>query len=236
MKTPAAKTFTAVLERANSSLRWVFARVPFDIEKVWPVRNGLRVRGEIEGFPFRTALFPDPVGEGRAILVNKKMQAGARAKIGSKVTIRIEPDLEERPAEVPAELAKALKEDRRLRKWFDGLGFGMRRYIGNWVKEPKSAASRAHRADRVAEWLLLALEGELELPPILRAAFQRQPQAEAGWMAMTKVRRRNHLLGIFHLQSRVAQEKRVKTAVEDALMLVKRAQNPLKIEAKNDQI
>ena len=75
----AAKTFTAVLEQDGTQLSWVIARIPFDIAKAWPVRKGRRVRGDIEGFPFRTSLFPDPRGEGQILLVNKKMQAGGQA-------------------------------------------------------------------------------------------------------------------------------------------------------------
>jgi uncharacterized protein YdeI (YjbR/CyaY-like superfamily) len=134
----------------------------------------------------------------------------------------MEPDLEERPAVVPAELAKALKGDRRLRKWFDGLGYSFRKDIGKWVSEPKSEASRKQRAERMAERLLLTLEGETELPPILHAAFLTRPEARKGWQAMTPVQRRNHLLGIFYYQGVEARESRVEKTVEDALRVARR--------------
>ena len=116
-----AKSFTAVLEPDGTRLRWVIARVPFDIAKIWPKRRGRRVRGDIEGFSFRTSLFPDPRGSVQVLLVNRKMQAAAKARAGSKVRIHLEPDMEERPALVPMELAAILKNDRKLRKWFDAL-------------------------------------------------------------------------------------------------------------------
>jgi uncharacterized protein YdeI (YjbR/CyaY-like superfamily) len=217
------KSFTAVLESLQSGLGWVIARVPFDVAEAWPERRGLRVRGEIEGFAFRTSLFAYSHGEGHFLLVNKKMQAAARVKAGSRARIRLEPDLEERAATLPPELAKALKGDRRLRKWFDGLSYSMRKEIGAWVSEPKSAASRKQRAERMAERLLLTLEGETELPPILHAAFLRQPQARKGWEAMTPVQRRNHLLGIFGYQSVEARERRAAKAVEEALRVAGKA-------------
>jgi uncharacterized protein YdeI (YjbR/CyaY-like superfamily) len=244
------KSFTAVLEPLQSELGWVIARIPFDVAKAWPVRRGLRVRGEIfsanskgwsvnskgaptnrkglsvetvnEGFAFRSSLFSDARGEGHFLLVNKKMQAAAKANVGSTVRIRLEPDLEERQAVVPAELAHALKGDRRLRKWFDGLNYSIRKWIGDWVNEPKSAASREQRAERMAERLLLTLEGETELPPILHAAFLRQPPARKGWEAMTATQRRNHLLGIFYYQSVEARELRAAKAVEEALRVARR--------------
>lgn len=222
MSSSKPKSFRAVLEPAGNALRWVIARVPFDIAKAWPVRNGRRVRGEINGFAFRTSLFPNSRDGGYVLLVNKKMRAGARASPGETAQFRLEPDMEERLVTVPVELARALKEERGLRKWFDALSQSMRREIGRWVSEPQGEASRVNRAVRMAEWLLLTMEGEEETPPILRAAFLRQPAAQAGWDAMTPVRRRNHLLGIFHCQTAEAREKRAAKAVEDAIALAKR--------------
>jgi uncharacterized protein YdeI (YjbR/CyaY-like superfamily) len=230
------KSFTAVLEPLQTGLGWVVARIPFDVDKAWPARKGVRVRGEIfsanskgpvaksqsEGLAFRTSLMANAGVAGHFLLVNRKMQAAIKAKVGSRVRIRLEPDMEERPAVVPAELAQALKGDRRLRKWFDGLNYSMRKAIGDWVNEPKSAASREQRAERMAERLLLTLEGETKVPPILHAAFLRQPQARMGWEAMTATQRRNHLLGIFYYQDVEARELRAAKAIEEALRVVRR--------------
>src|SRR3974390_1841137 len=100
------KTFRAVLEPAGDALHWVIARVPFDPAEVWPVRNGRRVRGEINGFAFRTSLFPEAGGKKHVLLINKKMQAGAHARPGDTALFPLEPDLEERAATVPPQLSK----------------------------------------------------------------------------------------------------------------------------------
>lgn len=213
----AAKTFTALLEPDGTELRWVVARVPFDLAKTWPVRNGRRVRGEIEGFPFRTSLFPDRRRGAHILLVNKKMQAGADARVGDKVRIVLEPDLEERPTLMPPELEKELKSDRSLRKWFEAMSPSMRREIGKWVSEPKGAETRKKRAERMAERLMQAMEGEHEPPPVLRAAFQRQPRALEGWNKLTATQRRNHLLGIFYYETVEGRERRAAKVVDDAL-------------------
>jgi uncharacterized protein YdeI (YjbR/CyaY-like superfamily) len=217
MTETAAKSFTALLEPDGTELRWVIARVPFEIASAWPVRNGRRVRGEIEGFPFRTSLFPDPRGKGQVLLVNKKMQAGAKARAGARVRITLEPDMEERPAAIPEELAAILDGDRKLKKWFEAMSPSMRREIGKWTDEPKGAEARQKRAEKIAERMLLAMEGEEEPPPILRAAFQRQPRAQAGWNALTPTQRRNHLMGIFYYESVEARERRAAKAIEEAL-------------------
>lgn len=223
------KSFTAVLEPLRSGLGWVIARIPFDVAKAWPKRRGLRVRGEInsvknksDAFAFRTSLFAASGGEGHFLLVNKKMQAASKATIGSRVRISLEPDLEERTAATPPELARALKGDRRLPKWYAGMSYSMRKEIGKWVSEPKSAASREKRAEAMAERLLLTLEGETELPPILHAAFLRQPLARTGWEAMTPTQRRGHLLGIFYYQSVEARERRATKVIEEALRVARK--------------
>jgi uncharacterized protein YdeI (YjbR/CyaY-like superfamily) len=69
---------------------------------------------------------------------------------------------------------------------------------------------------------MLAMDGEQELPPILRAAFQRQPMARAGWDAMTPTQRRNHLLGIFYPQTVEGRERRAAKAVEECLRIAGR--------------
>jgi hypothetical protein len=217
MSPVARKSFTAVLEPDGTRLRWVIARVPFDIAKAWPVRRGRRVRGTIEGFAFRTSLFPDPRGEGHVLLVNKQMQAGAGARVGATVRITLEPDLEEREVLIPPEMQGELNQDRRLKRWFEQLSPSMRREIGKWVGQPKSAESRQKRAGKMAERLFLAMEGETEPPPILRAAFERQPLARAGWEALTPTQRRNHLLGIFYYETPDARERRAGKAIEEAI-------------------
>lgn len=224
-----AKSFTAILEPDGTRLKWVIARIPFDVAKAWPKRRGLRVRGETfpgnsqtGGFAFRTSLFPASSGDGHILLVNKKMQAAAGTGIGSSVRIRLEPDFEEREAVTPPELARAMKCDRRLPKWFAALSYSMRNEIGKWASEPKTAEGRIKRAEAMAERMLLALEGESETPPILRAAFLRQPLAQKGWEAMTPTQRRGHLLGIYYYQTVEARERRAAKAVEEALRVAKK--------------
>src|SRR5450755_4249373 len=86
------KTFIAVLEPLRNGLGWVIARIPFDVNKAWPERVRQRVRGEVEGVPFRSSLFGFPQGDGHYLLVNNKVQKAAKATIGSRVRIEMEPD------------------------------------------------------------------------------------------------------------------------------------------------
>jgi uncharacterized protein YdeI (YjbR/CyaY-like superfamily) len=216
------RSFTARLEPDGTALKWTIAKIPFDVAKVWPGREGRRVRGEIEGFAFRTTLVSYPRGKGAVLIVNRKMRDATRARQGDRVRIWLEPDLEERVILLPAELERELNADRTLRKWYDGMSEAARREIGKWTDEPKGEESRRKRAAKMAERLMQAMEGEKDPPPVLRTLFQRQPGARAAWEALTPIQRRNHLLGIFYYETPEARERRAAKAVEEALRVAKR--------------
>lgn len=67
------RSFRALLTPDGTNLRWVTARVPFDPAAAWKQRRGMRVRGTINGFAFRTSLFGS-AESGYVLLVNKTMQ------------------------------------------------------------------------------------------------------------------------------------------------------------------
>jgi uncharacterized protein YdeI (YjbR/CyaY-like superfamily) len=217
----ASKSFRAALERLRSNLGWVVIRIPFNVQKTWGTRGMFRVRGEINGFPFRTSLFPTRKGE-HFLLVNKKMQAGAHASEDTTAEFFLEPDTEERVAIVPAEFKRFLAQDRSFRGWFDALSYSIRKWLSDWIVQPKSAASRVRRAEQVAEQLFSAMEAERELPPALRLAFSRDPRALDGWNLMSPSHRRGQLIAIFYYRSPDARARRIEKVVAEAIALAEK--------------
>ena len=209
------RKFQATLERSSNRLNWIIVRIPFDVAKIWGTRGQLRVKGAINGFAFRTSLFPTGSGD-HVMLVNKQMQAGAGTGAGAAARFHLEPDVEERVVTVPPELARALSEDRSLGRWFDRLNYSTRRWIVDWITQVKSAEARVRRANQIAERLLSTMEAERELPPILRDAFARNGRAYEGWKRMSPSHRRGHLLGIFYYRDPESRARRVAKTVEDA--------------------
>jgi uncharacterized protein YdeI (YjbR/CyaY-like superfamily) len=209
------KRFEAVLEKGDRALGWTVARVPFEPAKVWKNMVRLRVRGEVNGFKFRTSLFPDPRG-GFLLLVNRGMQRGGDVGLGEMAEFGLEPDLEERPAELPDELAMLLEDEPGLMEWYTSLTEYTRREIGKWVLGVKSEDARVRRAEQMAERLLGAMEGERELPPVIEAAFKRRPKARAGWAKMTETQRRRELMAVFYYRSPEARAKRVEGLCDGA--------------------
>jgi hypothetical protein len=216
-----AKTFRATLERIQSRLGWTIIRIPFDVGKVWGTRGQLRVKGGINGFAFRTSLFPAR-GGGHILLVNKRMQSGGDVRQGMAAQFRLEPDLEKRIAIVPAELKRFLKEDAYLRRWFDGLNHSTRSEIGKWILQVKSQEARVRRAEQMAERLLAVMEAEHELPPVLQVAFARDPRALEGWKRMSPSHRRRHLFGIFYYRTPEARARRIEKTLQEASAFAER--------------
>jgi uncharacterized protein YdeI (YjbR/CyaY-like superfamily) len=205
---PVSKSFSATLTAAGNRIRWVLVRMPFDSVKVWGVRGHLRVKGEINGFAFRGSLFPAADGH-HMLMVNKKMQTGAKVRAGMTAKFRIEPDLEERPAPAAPELDKALRVSRRLLKFFQSLPQVYRRDMARRVADAKQPETRRRRAEQFAEWLMETMEAEIELPPLLQQAFRQNPEASARWQRMTPVHRRRRLLSVFYYKTHDARLRRI---------------------------
>lgn len=205
----------------RSNLGWIITWIPFDVPKVWGSRGRLKVKGEINGFAFRTSLFPTRKGK-HFLLINKKMQEGGGVAEGSTAKFWLEPDSEERVVALPVELKQFLAEDRAFRKWFDTLNYSTRKWISDWVTQPKSTASRARRAEQVAEQLLSTMEAERELPPALKLAFTRDPRALGGWNLMSPYHRRGLLIAIFYYRSPESRARRVEKVVEEAIAVAEK--------------
>jgi uncharacterized protein YdeI (YjbR/CyaY-like superfamily) len=215
------KSFRATLERMRSNLGWTIVWIPFDVYKTWGSRGNFRVKGEIDGFPFRSSLFPTRKGV-HFLLVNKRMQKGSGAREGSSAELTLEPDKTERPIVIPPELQRHLAEDRSFRRWFDGLSSSIRKWLTDLIHNSKNPATRVRRAEQVAEQVFSAMEAERELPPAIKLALSRDPRALEGWQLMTPLHRRHLLLAIFYYRSPEAQTRRIKKVAAEAIALTER--------------
>jgi uncharacterized protein YdeI (YjbR/CyaY-like superfamily) len=180
------------------------------------------VKGTINGFAFRSALFADGKGS-HIMIVNKRMQAGAGVRAGGLAKFCLEPDFTERTVSTPAELKQALAEDKALLRWYEKLNYSTRKAIRDWIEDVKSPEARARRSQQIAVRLMETMEAEQELPPMLRIAFERNARANEGWEKMSAARRRGHLLAIFYYRTPEGRARRLAKAVEDAVQLAERS-------------
>jgi uncharacterized protein YdeI (YjbR/CyaY-like superfamily) len=208
------KNFRGTLERLRGNLGWVIVRIPFDVKKAWGSARP-KVRGEVNGAVFRTSVFPEK--DGRAfLLINKQLQKDAGIVEGITASFKIELDTAPREVTIPAELNRIFTESKRLKKWFESLSYSYRRWIADWIAEPKSAASRERRADQIAERLMETMDAERELPPLIKTAFERNSLAREGWSRMTARQRRGELMAIFYYRTPEARQRRLQKVLDFA--------------------
>jgi uncharacterized protein YdeI (YjbR/CyaY-like superfamily) len=213
---PVVQTFQALLEKSTNNLGWTIIRVPLDVAGVWGVRGQLKVKGEINGFPFQTSLFPSGRGY-HTLLVNKKMQHGANARAGMKAKFRLEPDTSKRTVDPPKELVQILGQSKRLTKYYESFNYSTRREIARWISLGKHHETRLRRSQQLGVRLMETMEAERELPPLIERALALNPLARRGWQLMTPGHRRSHLLGIFYYRNPESRARRLEKAVQEMI-------------------
>jgi len=213
---PVAKTFQAVLEKSANNLGWTIIRVPLNVAMLWGARGQLRVKGEINGFPFQTSLFPTGKGY-HTLLVNKKMQQGAKTRAGMKAKFRLEPDTAKRSVNPPKEMLQVLSESKRLTKYYESFNYSTRREIARWISLGKQHETRLRRSQQLGVRLMEAMEAERELPPLIERALALNPLARRGWQLMPPGHRRSHLLGIFYYRNPESRARRLEKAVQEMI-------------------
>src|SRR5437868_5862305 len=102
--------FEAELEAfAGPAGTWTIIYIPFDVKSEFGSGGIVRVVGTINGFGFNSSVFPSKRKGRHFLMVNKKMQQGARAsEPGEVVTITLELDAAPKKVTVPAALRSAL--------------------------------------------------------------------------------------------------------------------------------
>ncbi len=210
----AQRSFKAKLKHEGSALGWKIVDVPFDVKKAFGTASRVPVKGEVNGFAFRTSLFPRKSGQ-HFLMLNKAMQKGAGVKeIGDLVHVTIDIDEKERVVEVPEQLSEALESEEGLREFFDSFNHSTRKWISDSVLQPKSEAARSRRAEQMAAFMLEMKDGLEQTPPILVQLFQHNQAAKQAWKSMPESHRKRHLFRIFNTTNPVMRQKRAEKAVE----------------------
>ena len=153
----AGKTFKCKLTSEGPGGAWTFMKIPFSVEKVWGTRARLSVQGSINGFAFRSSIFP--LGNGtHSMMVNKAMRAGAKTKPGDTVKVVMEPDTAPRVVTVPAELKKAFAKNKVAKTAFEKMPYSHKKGIrgvhrrGQTVGDARAARGQSPANDgRVGE-------------------------------------------------------------------------------------
>ncbi len=153
------RKFEAKLTSRGPGGAWTFLYIPFSVEQVFGSKARVAVSGTMNGFPFRNSLLP--MGDGtHRMAVSREMQAGAKATAGDIVKVTMEPDRAERTAEVPQELEKAFKKNKKAADFFGTLSYSHKRAYTDWVGGAKQETTRETRAAKAIEMLAAGIKNQ----------------------------------------------------------------------------
>jgi hypothetical protein len=141
------KNFTAKLDRFEGVGTWIYADVPFDVEKVFGRNGQVKVKGTVNGVAFRSSLMPH--GDGTHFLVvNKAVRERARVDVGKPVRVVLEIDAEKREVGAPPDLAKALAGNKAAKTNWDTFAYSHKKAYVDWITDAKKEETRRRRVEQ----------------------------------------------------------------------------------------
>jgi hypothetical protein len=144
--------FKVKLEGQGPGQAWTCLCVPFDVQKEFQSRARVSVCGTINGFAYRSSIFP--MGDGaHMMMVNKSMQAGAKVSAGDSVRVTMERDDKPREVAMPPDLKKALARKATVRKFFASLAPSCKKEYVDWITGAKRDETRKARIQKAVTML-----------------------------------------------------------------------------------
>lgn len=147
--------FHTVLQSINGATSpIVIAVVPFDIEKIFGVKNRVDIKGTIDNCPFERTLLP--LGDGRHyFMLNAKMLKSIRKKNGDEVYIEIEEQEHTgyKEVELPDYFLMELEETPPAKAEYEAMNPSGKRWLEQFLTEPKSVDAKAKRVIKALEIL-----------------------------------------------------------------------------------
>lgn len=145
-------TFTAVLTSAMGEPGddWTMVVIPEDIASSFGTRSMVRVRGTVNGVPYRSSLMPSGDG-GFRMMVNAAIRAEADVGQGDEVAVELEIDNAPRTVRTPPDLNRALKDDPRAKAFWGALSYSNKKLYVDWILEAKQPDTRAKRVTETVQ-------------------------------------------------------------------------------------
>ena len=136
------QTFTtSVLQEEGMNATGI--RIPAEIIPLFGMGKKPKVKITFNGYSYRTTVAA--YGDVFMLPLSKEHRIAAGVKAGDVVEVTLEPDLEPRTVEVPADLADAMKGEPGARAAFDVLSYSVRKEFVRQVEDAKTEETRVRR-------------------------------------------------------------------------------------------
>lgn len=149
------QSFHTTLQSINGATSpIIIAVVPFDIEKVFGIKNRVDIKGTIDGSPIERTLLP--LGNGQHyFMLNAKILKVIGKKSGDEVFVEIEEQENQgyKEVELPDYFLLELEENPVAKAEYELTNPSGKRNVLQLLTEPKSADAKAKRVIKVLEIL-----------------------------------------------------------------------------------
>ncbi len=144
--------FKAVLTGPEMAGTWTYILLPFSVVELFGTGSQVKVRGTINGVPYRSSAMPEGDGT-HYMVVNKGIRDQAGVTRGSEVEVVMDIDSEPREVEIPPELNAALADSVASRSAFEKLSYSHQNEYCQWIREAKKEETKLRRAEKAIEML-----------------------------------------------------------------------------------
>ena len=151
-----AKRFSTPIRSQGPGGAWSSIAIPFSVEQEWRSKGSVKVKGTLNGQPLRSSLFPNGDGS-HHMMLNRDLMAKAKCFVGDTVQVVLEPDTEPRTYAMPADLAKAVKADKKAAATWASFPPSAHKLYVEWVEGAKREETRK---SRVAKAVALLADGK----------------------------------------------------------------------------
>jgi hypothetical protein len=148
----ASYNFEATLKRPEGVGTWTYLDIPVDVSASFGVKGQVKVKGIVNGQPFRSSALPHGDGS-HYLVVGKSIRDAAGATQGDCVRVTLELDFEEREVSIPGDLLQALMANPGAKLAFDTLSYSHKKQYIDWIEVAKKEDTRQSRITKTIEKL-----------------------------------------------------------------------------------
>ncbi len=145
--------FDAALVRPEGVGTWTYLSIPLEVSTTFGSKGQVRVKGTINGYPFRSTALP--MGDGtHYLVVGKDIRQHISAAQGDTVRVALELDTEQRQVEVPDELQQTLASQPQAKAAFERMTYSHQKEWVNWIMSAKQAETRLRRVEKALTFIV----------------------------------------------------------------------------------
>jgi len=123
--------------------------VPFNVPEVYGTKAQVKVRGTIDGYPYRGSIAN--MGEGHCMVVKKEIRQVIDKSAGDTVKVVMDIDTEPRIVEVPEDFQQVLNNNPKAKEIFDTFSYSHKKEYVEWIEGAKKQETRENRIKKAIE-------------------------------------------------------------------------------------